>query len=178
VVEGGSRITTTEDHPFWNATDGEWERADQLDPGDTLSTADGGLIRVIGLDPTSQRTATAHNLTVAAIHTYYVLAGSSPVLVHNNGCWSTRTVRAGDLAGNYTPGQSTRDPASQWYHEELSNEELLDGINKAAAGDGIVVSRNGTILGGHHRWDELQARINDGRIDPDTPIRIDVYGGE
>jgi hypothetical protein len=44
--------------------------------------------------------------------------------------------------------------------------------------DGIAVSRDGTILGGHHRWDELLTRINDGRIDPETPIRIDVYGGE
>lgn len=60
----------------------------------------------------------------------------------------------------------------------LSNDELLDGINKAAQGDGIVVSRGGTILGGHHRWDELQTRIADGRIDPSTKIRIDVYEGE
>src|SRR6266511_6200289 len=41
-----------------------------------------------------------------------------------SGKWSTRTERAGDLAGKYRPGQATRDPASQWYHEELSNEEL------------------------------------------------------
>jgi hypothetical protein len=105
------------------------------------------------------------------------LVGDTPVLVHNT-CWSTSTEKAADLAGKYKPGQSTRDPASQWYHEELSNEELLNGINNAAEGDGIVVSRNGTILGGHHRWDELQTRINDGRIDPNTEIHIQIYGGE
>jgi hypothetical protein len=60
----------------------------------------------------------------------------------------------------------------------LSNEDLLRSINNAADGDGIVVSRNGTILGGHHRWDELQRRIGDGRIDPNTPINIQIYGGE
>jgi hypothetical protein len=119
-----------------------------------------------------------YNLTVADLHTYYVLAGATPVLVHNSGgCgWATRQETAGDVAQKYTPGQSTRDPASQWYHEELSDQELLDSINKAAEGDGIAVSRGGTILGGHHRWDELQRRIQDGRIDPDTPIRIDVLG--
>ena len=107
-----------------------------------------------------------------------MLAGDTPVLVHNSGgCgWATRQETAGDVGQKYTPGQSTRDPASQWYHEELSDQELLDSINKAAEGDGIAVSRGGTILGGHHRWDELQRRIQDGRIDSDTPIRIDVLG--
>ncbi len=119
-----------------------------------------------------------YNLTIDTTHTYYVMAGTTPVLVHNSGCWSTTTVRAGDLAGKYRPGQTTRDPASQWYHENLSNDELLDGINNAQEGDGIVVSRNGTILGGHHRWDELQTRIDNGSIDPDTPITVQIYGGE
>ncbi|WP_211289009.1 hypothetical protein [Actinophytocola xinjiangensis] len=34
----------------------------------------------------SVRTAIAYNLTVDDIHTYYVLAGSAPILVHNSGC--------------------------------------------------------------------------------------------
>jgi hypothetical protein len=66
-------------------------------------------------------------------HDFYVVvqAGDAAVLVHNDSCgdggpeYSTRTERAGDLPGKYTQGQSTRDPASQWYHEMLSNEELL-----------------------------------------------------
>jgi hypothetical protein len=123
-----------------------------------------------------------YNLTVQQLHTYYVLAGGTPVLVHNTGpgCGpiiSTHYERAGDL-GKYTEGQKTRDPASQWYHDLLSEEELLDGVNNAPEGDGILVSRDGKILGGHHRWDEIRTRVNDGRLDPDTPIRIDVYGGE
>ncbi|MFB9482886.1 hypothetical protein ACFFSH_26405 [Streptomyces filamentosus] len=98
--------------------------------------------------------------------------------MHNSNCGpgiSTRYEKAGDI-GKYKDGQKTRDPASQWYHEELSDEELLDGINNPGEGDGILVSRDGTILGGHHRKDELRTRVGDGRIDPDTPIRIDVYG--
>ena len=162
----GDTISTTEDHPFWNATDGEFQRADHVARGEQLLAADGKFVPVIGIRSGSQRTATAYNLTVDGIHTYYVLAGDTPVLVHNSGCWSTRHEKAGDLAGNYTEGQSTRDPASQWYHEELSNDELLDGINNAAAGDGIVVSSGGIILGGHHRWDELLKRINDGAHRP------------
>jgi hypothetical protein len=110
----------------------------------------------------------AYNLTVADINTYYVLAGTTPVLVHNCG----ETIKAGDLEGRYTPGQSTRDPASQWYHEMLDNDDLLGGINKAEHGDGILVSRDGRILGGHHRVDEVVNRVKDGRLDPDTSITI------
>lgn len=82
-LEDGSRVPTTEDHPFWNATDTEWQRADALDPGDLLLSADGDLLAVDDLDPASTRTTTAYNLTVDDIHTYYVVAGGEEVLVHN-----------------------------------------------------------------------------------------------
>ena len=36
---GGAIVATTEDHPFWNETDRQWERADALDPGDLVLTA-------------------------------------------------------------------------------------------------------------------------------------------
>jgi hypothetical protein len=76
-------LRATEDHPFWNATDQEFQRADQLDRGDQLLGPDGQLARVIGIRSGSQKVATAYNLTVDGIHTYYVLAGTTPVLVHN-----------------------------------------------------------------------------------------------
>jgi len=79
----GHDIATTEDHPFWNHTDGEWQRADALDRGDLLLTADGELLVVDGLDWGSARTTTAYNLTVDDIHTYYVRIGERDVLVHN-----------------------------------------------------------------------------------------------
>ncbi|MFJ2903755.1 hypothetical protein [Streptomyces sp. NPDC087212] len=151
-----------------------------------LHTAAGTQTQIVKVQRWTVPKATVLNLTVSALHTYYVVAGETPVLVHNSngkGCGvggsgiSARNEDAGDI-GNYTDGQGTRDPASQWYHEELSNDELLDSINKAGEGDGILVSRDGTILGGHHRKDELLTRIRDGRIDPNTQIRIDVYDGD
>ncbi|MEU7798906.1 polymorphic toxin-type HINT domain-containing protein [Micromonospora arborensis] len=170
-------ISATPGHLFWVPAAKAWVPAGVLTAGSKLLTSDGNQVTVTSISGRGATTS-VHNLSVADLHTYYVLAGNTPVLVHNSGCWSATTGRAGDLAGKYKPGQSTRDPASEWYHEELSNDELLDSINNAADGDGIVVSANGTILGGHHRWDELQARIKDNRIDPDTEIRIQVYGGE
>ncbi|MFH8717721.1 polymorphic toxin-type HINT domain-containing protein [Streptomyces zaomyceticus] len=176
--DGNQAIIATTHHPFWVESKQSWINAGDITPGMTLRTSNGEAVAVQETREYQGRERT-YNLTVADLHTYYVLAGATPVLVHNSGpCGiSARNERAGDI-GNYTDSQKTRDPASQWYHEELSNEELLDGINNPGAGDGILVSRDGKILGGHHRKDELLARIRDGRIDPDTPIRIDVYDGE
>jgi RHS repeat-associated protein len=81
----GTLITTTEDHPFWNETDQRWERAEEFDPGDRVRTADGRSVPVHGLRPATRHDATSYNLTVAGPHTYYVLAGDTPVLVHNQG---------------------------------------------------------------------------------------------
>lgn len=66
-----------------NVTDREWQRADSLDAGDLLLSAEGLLVGVDGLDPLSIRTAAAYNLTVDDIHTYYVLVGDHAILVHN-----------------------------------------------------------------------------------------------
>ncbi|WP_460750575.1 polymorphic toxin-type HINT domain-containing protein [Nocardiopsis oceani] len=170
-------VTATDNHPFWVPDQG-WTDAIDLEPGSWLQTSSGVWMQVSAVDVQARLHQPVHNITVQDLQTYYVLAGETPVLVHNSGdCdWSPHHENAGDLASKYSEGQSTRDPASQWYHEELSNDELLDSINNAAEGDGIAVSPGGTILGGHHRWDELQARIDDGRIDPNTSIRIDVFG--
>jgi len=79
----GHDVATTEDHPFWNDTDGEWQRADALDRGDLLVTAGGATLIVDGMDWGSARTTTAYNLTVDGVHTYFVAVGDEPVLVHN-----------------------------------------------------------------------------------------------
>ncbi|MFJ9419064.1 hypothetical protein ACIRPT_33635 [Streptomyces sp. NPDC101227] len=48
------------------------------------------------------------------------------------------------------------------------------GIAEAAE----ALSRGGQVLGGHQRWDEIMTRVGDGCIDPETPIRVDVFGGD
>ena len=51
----------------------------------TLRTVDGSTVTVKGNRPFSQ-SARTYNLTVESLHTYYVLAGETPVLVHNSNC--------------------------------------------------------------------------------------------
>jgi hypothetical protein len=85
-LAGGQRVTTTEDHPYWSTTRHEWQEAQQLRPGDRLLTPTGSAKRaVVGIDWATSHRGPAYNLTVADTHTYYVLAGDTPVLVHNCG---------------------------------------------------------------------------------------------
>ncbi len=79
------KITTTEDHAFWNHTDKRWQETQDIDPGDKLLTADGRLVTVLELAWQTRHTNFAYNLTVNDIHTYYAVTGNTPVLVHNCG---------------------------------------------------------------------------------------------
>jgi len=77
-----STINTTANHPFWDATAHQWQLAGQLRAGHELRTANTTRARVVAV---IEFPAARHmfNLTVTDIHTYYVLAGKTPVLVHN-----------------------------------------------------------------------------------------------
>ncbi|MFJ9826250.1 polymorphic toxin-type HINT domain-containing protein [Streptomyces sp. NPDC101160] len=75
-------ITATDNHPFWVASVGKWVKATDLRPGQWLRTSSGTLVQIAEISHWTQQ-ATVRNLTVADIHTYYVLAGAVPVLVHN-----------------------------------------------------------------------------------------------
>lgn len=85
VVGSGDRVTTTEDHPFWNVGERQWQRADQLDRGDHLGAIGGGTVVVVGLDSSTSKVQHAFNLSVEEPHTYHVQVGEESVLVHNCG---------------------------------------------------------------------------------------------
>jgi hypothetical protein len=79
---GESVLHTTQHHPFWNETRHQWTDAADLRPGDHLRAADGStqvVTTVIAFTGSRQM----RDLTVATVHTYYVIAGNTPVLVHN-----------------------------------------------------------------------------------------------
>jgi hypothetical protein len=86
-VAGGSGIAyldATDHHPFYDVTTGRWTAAADLRPGDRLREPDGSTVAVTGVSRYSAD-LTADNLTVETDHTYYVVAGTAPVLVHNCG---------------------------------------------------------------------------------------------
>ncbi|MFE3382787.1 polymorphic toxin-type HINT domain-containing protein, partial [Streptomyces anulatus] len=88
-------VTATEGHPFWLPEVGRWVEADELLPGQWLRTSTGTWTQIAAV--THRETeATVYNLTVADVHTYYVLAGATAVLVHNCGGGPTHVIGKGD----------------------------------------------------------------------------------
>ncbi|WP_405828921.1 RICIN domain-containing protein [Streptomyces sp. NBC_01176] len=83
---GHARITATQHHPFWSPSAHRWIDGGDLRPGQTLRTSSGATVTVLRVHR-FHRLHSAYNLTVENLHTYYVLAGTTPVLVHNaDGC--------------------------------------------------------------------------------------------
>ncbi|MGW4434768.1 ricin-type beta-trefoil lectin domain protein [Streptomyces sp. NPDC004596] len=78
-----ARLTATRHHPFWSPGAHRWIDAGDLKPGQSLRTSDGRTVTVAGVHR-YHRLHSAYNLTVDGLHTYYVLAGGTPVLVHNS----------------------------------------------------------------------------------------------
>ncbi|MEV4283746.1 polymorphic toxin-type HINT domain-containing protein, partial [Actinoplanes xinjiangensis] len=92
VVDGDrtATISATDNHPFWVPKQAAWLPAGELNVGTELLDDQGGPVRVTGMRWHTEVTR-VHNLTVEDLHTYYVLAGSTPVLAHNCGSIWTST---------------------------------------------------------------------------------------
>jgi len=79
-----SVIHTTVGHPFWSASLHAWVNAGDLTAGTRLRGTDGRDNSIVESVDSWAGVRTMYNLTVADYHTYYVLAGNTPVLVHND----------------------------------------------------------------------------------------------
>ena len=75
-------IKTTWHHPIWDLTLDAWVEAAALVTGHQLLTQDGSRVTVIAVRNYIGE-QWMRDLTVADVHTYYVIVGGSPVLVHN-----------------------------------------------------------------------------------------------
>ncbi|MFJ5212308.1 polymorphic toxin-type HINT domain-containing protein [Streptomyces nigra] len=89
-------VTATDNHPFWIDDLQMWVDAGSLKTGQWLRTSAGTLVQIKAIQRWTQ-TARVHNLSITGPHTYYVLAGSTPVLVHN----SSGNASIDDLRGGY-----------------------------------------------------------------------------
>ncbi|MEU3430489.1 polymorphic toxin-type HINT domain-containing protein [Streptomyces gardneri] len=82
AAAGGATLTATDGHPFWSETAKQWTDAADLEAGQTLRAPGGTRVHIATVQHWSGLLP-AYNLTVYDLHTYYVLAGNTPVLVHN-----------------------------------------------------------------------------------------------
>jgi RHS repeat-associated protein len=135
-VKAGGRETvihTTQHHPFWNETKHRWVNAADLATRDRLVSADGrrGVVTEVRNFAGVQD---MHDLKVAAVHTYYVLAGTTPVLVHNCG----------------PEGEPIQWPPNNGFHGESKVTVLKPGtlVDRFGYEGGRFVSPNGTSITG------------------------------
>lgn len=84
TLTGGktNTLTATDGHPFWVPALGRWAEADELTAGQWLQTSTGTWVQITAVTHHTKSLA-VYNLTVDDLHTYYVYAGVTPVLVHN-----------------------------------------------------------------------------------------------
>jgi RHS repeat-associated protein len=150
-------ITATDGHPFWVENLDRWLDAEDLKPGMWLRTSAGTLVQVKAVKQwTAQQRV--HNLTVDDIHTYYVLAGQTPVLVHNtNG-------DCGDLGENWTSAAIHTIRDSNCCTDVARRIKSQIGGDYIRITDGFGAPQIGKYRGVHSNWHTHYAVRKDGRV--------------
>ncbi|WP_435597257.1 restriction endonuclease fold toxin [Streptomyces anulatus] len=110
--QGSATVTATDNHPFWLGDEKRWKSAGELRVGDELSSPNGAgpVVTEVRDLRGPQRT---HDLTVDDLHTYYVMADATPLLVHNCG---------GMKASDYVRGlvaQGKIRQAADFHYEDM-----------------------------------------------------------
>ncbi|WP_442913917.1 polymorphic toxin-type HINT domain-containing protein [Kribbella sp. NBC_00382] len=76
-------VTATSGHTFYLPEINSWVKAGELQAGDRLDVIGKDLTAIVRSVQRYVATARVYNLVVATMHTYYVVVGGVPVLVHN-----------------------------------------------------------------------------------------------
>ncbi|MFF4291529.1 RHS repeat-associated core domain-containing protein, partial [Streptomyces sp. NPDC001633] len=125
--DGDSSLVATVTHPFWVANEHRFVDAGDLKPGMMLQTPEGKTYPVKNLRLFTERQRT-HDLTIDDVHAYYVLAGATPILVHN----------CGEEAGEHVYR------GIDWGHSKY--DDALEGRAVPRGGDADAASHNGGNL--------------------------------
>ncbi|THA25095.1 hypothetical protein E4198_10455 [Streptomyces sp. RKND-216] len=143
-------VTATDGHPFWVPELDAWIDATDLKAGQWLRTSVGTHVQITAVARYTQPT-TVHNLTVTDTHTYYVLAGATPVLVHN--CdgdvhWANENANMSSTARAYDAGAAGSRagvaPALQYYKAggKSLSQIKFDGFDAA---NGVMIDRKVSV---------------------------------
>ncbi|MFD5415769.1 polymorphic toxin-type HINT domain-containing protein, partial [Streptomyces nojiriensis] len=115
--DGRGSLTATDHHPFWSETRKRWTDAADLNTGETLRNPGGTTVEIEKVTRWKDLKP-AYNLTVNDLHTYYVLAGTTPVLVHNSGGLPCLTVPDEDVNKFFHP--ATYDSAAEQFMDHYN----------------------------------------------------------
>ncbi|MER5431345.1 polymorphic toxin-type HINT domain-containing protein [Streptomyces sp. NPDC002588] len=155
-------VHTTSRHPFWDDTDHTWVPAGRLKPGHALNTSTNGHARILAVR-VRPGAADMYNLTVQQLHTYYVLAGATPVLVHNSGPCGPAKGAAGEARA--VQELQDRGYTIMGTHVKL---EAKDGTTSYVD---VVATRNGPGLGAPEYFE-----VKNGPSAKLSPQQKTVYG--
>ncbi|WP_211763331.1 RHS repeat-associated core domain-containing protein [Kutzneria sp. CA-103260] len=133
-------VTVTAHHLFWDATTHQWVDAADLRIGDQLDTPGDGHVAVVSSHRYTKSIRT-YNLTVDVVHTYYVLAGNTPILVHNvggmDGCSDPAYQGVLHITDEVAKGNTSHDLG-------MSEDELADYLDVYAnSGTGQAIKGGG-----------------------------------
>lgn len=139
VLESGdgkvTELTTTWHHPFWDASGRRWTKASELSTGHQLRSTGGARVTVTGVRNYHDAVVT-YDLTVSRLHTYFVLAGTAPVLVHN--CGGYFPGHADECTcegiGDVTMAEVPDPPAAPRSHGGISDSERIGDAGSIARG--------------------------------------------
>ncbi|MFG2405183.1 Hint domain-containing protein [Streptomyces brevispora] len=131
---GPKTIQTTEHHQFYESTKDAWTQAADLKAGQKLQNDTGGPTVVIDTKAyTASRTT--YDLSIDGLHTYYVLAGKTPVLVHNVNEGDLCNLTLGpNLKGQKAEGVTAERGDTVLAHEQRMINEFGDRNGCAACG--------------------------------------------
>ncbi|MGX9889028.1 polymorphic toxin-type HINT domain-containing protein [Streptomyces sp. NPDC002276] len=139
-----SKIVATVTHPFWAESQGAWIDAGHLKPGMRLRTASGPAVTIFSVKIWHHQHLT-HDLTVSVTHTYYVLAGATPVLVHN--CGSEARAAAQSAPADATMSAAARfrgtDMVSTGHSGHSSSPAYFEPEIDSALADGGQIAGRG-----------------------------------
>jgi RHS repeat-associated protein len=143
-------LTTTAHHPFYDRTQAAFVDAADLHVGDVIQTPTGFAV-ITGVRPYHGNGVT-YDLTIDGLHTYFVVAGATPVLVHNcgsqpSGGRACSCTNASQGPGNaYSVAYETRLSPNSYpgltrgAHFREANQNLLDAMDSDADFDNLMES--------------------------------------
>lgn len=157
-----ANLTTTFHHPFYDETQSAFVDAKDLHTGDVLQTPT-GTAEVTGVR-LYHANSTTYDLTIGTLHTYYVEAGSTPVLVHNtnfisspgssgSAACSANWVPEGGFQNSTPPAPSTR---SGWFRfqsaaagsrSDIGGRSLVPQYSAPDGAGGVITAKFDSAFG-------------------------------
>ncbi|MCZ0975075.1 polymorphic toxin-type HINT domain-containing protein [Streptomyces albulus] len=148
---GTGTVRSTAHHLFYDVTTARWTKAAALKPGDRVQTT-GTAVATVREVRAYRAAVRTYNLSVDGVHTYYVLAGDTPVLVHNcamkrdakslKGVKVPRQYQGLDTAHvrkNHFPGGSGVTPRKDMWPAQMTDARLAQIAQQAMRNNPKVI---------------------------------------